>query len=622
MATQDNYFSKTFGYHQENDEYVFQLKKKRNWWWMLLLFLPFLLLIRCSHDVTVKTVNADTDNPIEGMLVTLDYDSHIIWDDSLFFNNEHHHLEQISDSAGIAVFKDLKCSVYSYIFYCLSKEVITASAPCCDSVSVVKNFHFTRNIELKISEKLEDLMIKVVDRETGDALADATVVVTYKKGVKMVTDSLKTRANGLAWIKRVNECGVIDQIVASCNGYADTMKVDVPRTDLLSESDMSTMKLRPLKEKFTFFVYNVETNQPIPGATATVTLTSSRASVTHKSSTTNVDGMGVGSYTDAFVLDKIAIAASKIHFCDSTLSGDYAVQQFVKLPDDQRIIWLRPEPYVVEYQNIDSLTSLPIAGVENEITVTYPSGKSETYVEFSNSNGMFPVLAKEGATISVVSRMQPDYREKVTMVKTFGNTEIIPLVPQLIPLTFRTIDADIDSLLANCDLVINTTKSHVTKPINSGSGEFVVDGLYPSDKLTIIASQSGFQTNDTKVNNLPVMALSKSAQEARDIPLKMILPPCSGGMKMNRPKDNIDPSTISYSMGRRTGSFEFEIDAYSIPDDFVVFDGPNDTYPVLLRVTVQDKKSFTVNFTRGAVTIKAITSGEGSSWEYIPHCPY
>ncbi len=623
-------FSKKFKYDQQREEYVFQLEKKRSWWWLLwlLLLLLFLaaLLIPCHHDLKVTTVST-MDEPLSDVNVSLDYETHMLYDfdEQQLLYNKSNHLEQVTDSTGQTIFRDLKCSVFSYIFYCLSKERIVCTRECCAPAKVEKLFHFTRNVTVVMNTQGEEVPVQVVDAETGDPLPDATVYLTYSHEGAMMNDSLKANANGRVTIMNLTRCDVISELRGACYGYADTAYTDVPVIDLIASADTAFLKLRPIKQKFTFFVYNVETKQPIPGAHAEVTLTDPHSHVTRGSSTTNVDGKGMGFFDDAFVLAKVDIKASKENFYDSTLVGDYTVAKFAKLPDDQRVVWLRPSPYVVEYINVDSISRSPIPGVVNQITVTDPSGTVKTTEEVSNAKGRFPVMAREGSKVHIVSKLDPDFKVRETDVEEFGKEVVIPLRPNFLKLTFRTIETEVNKLLPDCRVEVFTTGKYpnqMVAPENSGKGQFEVSGVFPSDHITIIARKEGFATNDTKIDDASVQRLSVAKQEARDIPMKINLPPCDGGKEIKRgAKGDPMDSQVAVNLGKRSGTFTFEIDAYSWPDDFIVYDGPNTTYPVVFRGTVINDSIITVPFHNSAVVIRTVASKAGSMWKFTPHCP-
>lgn len=424
-------YKKKFKFDDATDVYTFQLKKSRNWWWLLLLLLPLLLLIRCERDMTVTAVDSVTKEGIQGAEATLDYTSHFLLKDWKFLPDEPVSRTAVTDSAGVARFEKLPCSVFSYIFYCLSRAHIKMTDRCHTPAEANPLFHYTWNETVEMTTLVDDVAIMVVDDETSDPLPGATVRIRYAE----LTDSAVTDASGRAMFTDVPHCAVLDVIHGSCYGYADTLRYEVP-VDTLKDIDQATLRLRPIKESFEFFVKDVETREPIPNATAVVTLTDPRSGAKGvRTYPTNVDGRGRGFYDEGFILSKVEIAASKEHYQDSTLQGDYTVAQFKTLSEDERTVWLRPLPHTVYYENIDSLTRQPIPGVENVITITDPSGKTETYTEVSNSGGKFPVNAKEGSKVHIESRYPGYYYDKTTDVPSFTDKgETIEMTPIVTPL--------------------------------------------------------------------------------------------------------------------------------------------------------------------------------------------
>ena len=617
----DMNYHKKIKYAADQDLYEVQIKKRRNWWWLLLCLIPLLLLIRCKHDIQVVTVDTEYGVPLSDVQVGINYTAHFLYKDSRLFANESIIMEQTTDSVGVAFFRDLPCSVYSYIFYCLSQAKFSASSECITSYEKKQNFHFSHQVTMDLAARTVDIYIQTKDLETGEPIPGATVTYIYSDMGTLRTDSVETEADGCIKIPNFRYCGVVKNLCGSCYGYADTCKADLPIGELITLNDVSTLHLRPIKANFSFFVKNVETKEPIPGAKATITLTHPNSKVTESTSTTNVDGKGRGFYDNAFILSKVSIKASKPHFNDSTLTGSYTVEQFCKLPDDDRTVWLRPDPFSVDFQNVDSLTRKPIAGVKNTITVTDPSGNIKIYHEVSNRNGKFPVSAKENSKITIVSEKSPEFITKTTHISAFRQAEIIRMVPDLFSLTFRTIEKESGELLPNCNLSISASLSGVHLPTNSGVGEFIVNGLRHGDRISIVASKTNYTTNRDKVNNASADELLTADQSQRDIPLSIDLPPCDGGNKFDKVKAGIENVIRSYNMGQRRGTFVLEIDAYSITDHFKVYDGPDTSCPVLFDSDVTNKQTVTLTFSQSIVTIEATTVDENSSWNYIPHCP-
>ncbi|MBQ2123742.1 MAG: hypothetical protein II200_07120 [Bacteroidaceae bacterium] len=615
-------------YQEKYDDYTIQMKHRRNWWWLLLLLLPLLLLIQCKKDIEVTCIDGEFNIPVADQTVGLTYTSHALWANGALLNDTLIEQSQVTDSLGKAYFKDLPCSVYSYIFYCLQKATFTAESECFEKVAEERNFHYNRSIELVMPPHREDLQVQLRDLETNDPLPDGTLIYKYTEGGEEKVDSAKADAAGVVLLPQMRYCGVIDMLIGKCYGYADTTKTQMPCRNLITLNDSSTLRLRPIKERFTFFVKNVETKQPIAGALCEVKLThpgESKKTIV-RNVTTSVDGKGIAVFENAFILSKLEIKASKPHFNDSVLTGGpWTVENFIKQDDDTRTIWLRPEPYVQEFVNIDSITLKPIPGVRNIITVVSPNGESKSYQETSNSNGVFPVAAKEDDRIEIISQKPNYYKEKRSTFAKFidikPEEKKIKMQPLMETLQFRTVLAEnTTDLLPDCTLRITGSISGSLQPTNSGSGVFKVT-MRKAEELTIIASKKGYITNDTKVVNRTWDYL-RASQDRRDIPLKIDLPPCSGGK--NTPKQaNEMYHQRSYGMGKMSGNASITGDFYGVVDYLTVYDGPDTSGKILVGPDkeIPDKFRIPFHFTKGAVTVVIRTSGNNSSWEYVVNCP-
>lgn len=619
---------KEFKVDENATEYTFRLKKKPNLWWLLLLLLPLLLLIPCHKDIKVRCFEPDSGVPVADMEVTLDYDAHFLYKDGDFFTKENVRMTQSTDGEGVTVFEDLPCSVFSYIFYCRSQVCLSAQNECHHDAETTCNFHFTRKVDMEMSPLREDLHILLLDDETGDFLPDGVVVYEYEENGEIITDSVHVDVDGVATIPQMRSCAEIKLLRGTCYGYADTTRVDVPCSHLVVANPEDALRLRPIKKRFTFFVKNKETEEPIPSALCTVTLThpgKSKSQVVREV-TTSIDGKGIAVYDSAFVLATIAIHASKYHYHDGDLEGGpWTVENFIQFEkegkDDERTVWLEPEPYLQEFINVDSITGKPVPGVRNVIRITNPDGTSEDYTEFSNSNGVFPVLAKEDAKVEVVSE-KDGYLPKRTTYPRFGEIEeeerVIRMQPELVEMQFRTVRENNGALLPDCDLIVMGSISGSLPPSNSGDGVFTVT-MRKNELLSIVASKDGFITNRTKVKNNSYNELFSAPQERRDIPLKSDLPPCNGGN--NVPKNNDDYHERSYNMGVEEGRSKIILDFYGEADYLTIYDGVGKTGPVIVpRQLIQYAMEVPFHFTKGAVTVVIESSGT-STWKYEVCCP-
>jgi len=510
-------------YSDEFETYTIQLKRRKNYWWLLLLLLPLLLLIQCHKDITVRCVESDGKYPVIGQEITIDYDAHFLLKEGKFLPSDNVRITQTTDDQGTTVFEDLPCSVFSYIFYCMSKADFYMQSDCYQAAQTQCNFHYTRNVLLDLSPLREDLHVLLLDLETGDFLPDGILVYEYEENGITKTDSVRAEADGVATIPQMRSCGEMKILKGMCYGYADTVRMDVPCQQLVIADPREALRLRPLKERFTFFVKNKETKQPIPNASCTVTLTHPGQSKTQivRHVRTSIDGKGIAVCDSAFVRSFIAIHASKYHYKDGDLEGGpWIVEVFKDQEDDIRTVWLEPEPYLQEFINVDSITGKPIPGVKNVIRIINPGGIPKDDTEISNINGIFPILANEDACVEVIST-KDGYKQKRTVYPKFGEIKdedrIIRMQPEMITLQFRTVRESSWSILPDCNLEISGSISGSLRPVNSGDGNFPVT-MRKNELLSIVASKKGYATNSTKVKNCRYNQLT--TQKDRDIPLK------------------------------------------------------------------------------------------------------
>ena len=600
-------------------------KKRRFPWWIFLCLLPLLFLIRCHKDVEVTVVEPESQIEIPGMEVSLDYTSHHIFNNGKFFPNDSISRTEVTDSTGKAVFKDLPCSVFSYVFYSFSKMKIGAKNECHQAHEDKYNFHYRKHIKVNTEPRREDLHVRLLDLETEDPLPDARLILKYRELDDEIIDTLKTNPDGVVTIPAMRYCGDSELLLAQSYGYADTSRVNIPNREILVADDSTAMRLRPIKEKFNFFVKNEDTKEPIPGAICEVYLTHPSGRTQGPNTvTTSTDGKGIAFYEDSFILSVININAHKEHFRDSVLTGGpFTVESFIQQDEDTRTIWLKPLPYVQEFINVDSISGKPIPGVTNIIKVIDVDGKETTFEEISNSNGVFPVEAKEDSRVEIISRKGPEYIDKISVFDKFkeADDKKIRMKPDLVTLTFRTVNAPKpNTLVPNCSLQVSGSISGSLPPSNSGNGEFQVS-FRKVEYLSIKASRKNWVPTTDKVTNKNYEYL-KVDQERRDIPLKQDLPPCSAGNLTEKVHNEVNHQR-TYGMGIEEGNASIFVDFYGEPDHLQIIDGEGN---VLVDKDVKNKNEGGVNpipfhFRGGSVTVKITTSKSTSSWEYRLNCP-
>lgn len=397
------------------------LKRNNVPWWIMLLLLPLLLLIKCNKEITVICTDCENGSVVSGQPVTLEYTPHFVYDNGKFFPDSTVARTLATDDKGTAVFDSLRCSVFSYIFYCLSEVKISAENECFTG-GAVRNFHFTQHVDICLDPKRIDLHIKIIDAEKGYVLPDAELKYTYIKDGEPVTETVKADAAGEVTIPGMRFCSSLQLLEASCYGYENSVKQDEPCQNHVVADDYSAMRLKPIKKRVEFFVKDKDTKQPIPAAEAIVTFTLPDGSKDVRTVHTSIDGRGVAFCDDAFILADIAIHAKKEGFGDGDLQGGpWRVDKFIVQDEDTRTILLDRLPIAVEFRDVDKKTHNPIPGVTNKITVTAPDGTTSVYTEISNSNGVFVVGAIPGSKIEIAATKRPGYKPARHVVGSFQN---------------------------------------------------------------------------------------------------------------------------------------------------------------------------------------------------------
>lgn len=611
-------------YKEEYNQYTFQLCHRRNYWWLLLLLLPLLLFIKCSKDISVTCTDAEGNFPIVGQSVSLDYTAHFLYNNGSFLDSDKISLIQETDSTGCTTFEDLPCSVFSYLFYCMQKVTFSAESECYKAKREIRNFHYTWHLDWEMEPFRENLYIKLLDRETRDELPDAKLVYRYIENGEEKSDSLEADASGVVKIPQMRYCANLTEIVGSCYGYEDEIRKDVPNQSLVNISDSTALLLRPIMERFTFFVKNKVSKQPIPEAVCSVFLThpGKSNSISKRQITTSIDGKGIAVYDSAFVLSVINIQASKINYYDGKLEGGpWTVENFIKQDEDTRTVWLTPKPYMQEFINVDSLSGRPIAGVENKIRIISPDGKIKTITEISNRNGIFPIKATEDDRIEIVSTKGNEYIPKRMEIPVFKETgdKNVKMQPEMGSVEFRTVDEETGQILPNCQLDITGSISGNLSPTNSGDGRFTVN-MRKAERLSIIAAKSGYAPNITKIRNASYNELATSDQLRRDIPL-MKVPPCGAGKNVPKAANEVH-HVATYGMGQMKGTTTIWVDFYGEADMLTVYDGSKPQgIPLVKKTIIAYQMVIPIHFTQGAVTVVIDTSSDTSSWEYVVNCP-
>lgn len=214
-----------FNYDPSVTDYECKVRRGLPWWFWLLIAIPLLLIaslfIRCSREITVQVVD-EANNPIENAEVAMLYTARYCpW----LKEDIARHGE--TNSKGEYKFKDLPCSVWSYIFYRGEKAEFTARLGNIEG-SRTAPFHTTDRVVIKLVIPQEECQaqVRVIDNFTGAPIAGAEVLVTVDGSGRGI---LTTDGQGLATISGIYNRSRVSA-AARHPGYLpnDTTIVDEP----------------------------------------------------------------------------------------------------------------------------------------------------------------------------------------------------------------------------------------------------------------------------------------------------------------------------------------------------------------------------------------------------------
>ncbi len=631
---------KTFVFDEETLNYTVRLRKfNKLWLLLLLLFLPFLLLIKIDKTVNVKVIS-EQGLAISDCNVTFEYTAFYIYNDGRFFPENNYAKTVPTNSKGVSQFDNLEYSLYSLLFHPFTQAYVDAETTACFSDNDFKPlFHRLYSVDtigITVSRRRVALDFKVVDEEDKQVLPGAVVKIDYNFEGQNYIDTLVTDASGMLVFEDIPKCAHLNSVSAHLDGYHDDKLLNNNLEQILQHIDDRTLYLKPKKQRVEFFVTNCNNGEPLPGAVATIILSNQSKNKTQKA-TTNVNGKGKATYSNAHELACIEIHVKKTFFKEGKLPRKYRVRDFVNLPDSLRTICLEPEENDIVFLNIDSVAQVPLPGVSNEISI-HRQGDVFTNTVLSNKNGNFTIAGlKVGDKLSIVSTLNPNYfvndysiQQKEVEVILQGTLtadpkdRIIPLRPKEANLKFRVLDEYSKLVLKNVELEVYIDGKKQSTPTHTVSGEFEIKANYAST-ISIAASKQGYETNNTKVNTKSASYLMLSSQDARDIYLS--LPPCSPA-EVDFTSDAISlTKTLEFDMKQQRGSFVFEYNTYSAEDEITIYDGRADDiansklifhYPM---GGTHGVKRAEVHFSNRFVTILGKASKSGSDFRFKLNCP-
>ena len=258
--------------NQQAAEYIVQMKRPKKFpWWIFLLLIPLLLLIECEKDITVTCIEEDTGVAAPGVPVQLNYTAHFLWKNSTLLFDQPVERTQTTDQQGKTTFKDLPCSVFSYIFYFFSDVTFNAKNECVAAADEKRQFHTTKNVELMLSVRYEDVSIQLIDEENSQPLPDGSIEYTVNDNGKTKTGTAKADKDGFVVIPHVRYCADVDIIKGTCYGYEDKEWTKLPARELADNGRNNQMPLKPLYQTLEFHTVDADCREILPGCSLQIT---------------------------------------------------------------------------------------------------------------------------------------------------------------------------------------------------------------------------------------------------------------------------------------------------------------------------------------------------------------
>jgi len=475
-----------FIYSENNKEYVIRLKEKKYWWLLLflLLLLPLILLIKFKKDVVFKTV----DNISQSSLPEADVNFYYIERNFIdfktfsFFTKDSVNLNGKTDENGLVVFENISYSLYSKLFFKSEKTEVVATGGCFMSDTLRPRFQTLKHLKeelLPLAPRAYSLDFQVLDNDDNQPIPDADLNSIVFMSSNQISGNGKTNSNGTGDLIDLIYCSDSITVIAQKYGYkSDTIisKVDYLTADL----KYRTFYLEPLKDMVNFTVLDLNSKEPVASATAKLIIQNDTLEIT-----TNTNGIGKGVFEDIHIIEQMQIEVTHISYHD-TVTDVFIVENFTKLADDEKNIYIRPKSSSLKFRNLDGDGNV-LSGVANEIYVN--SEKQDN--QMSNSYGTFTVadlLPDDIVTVYSSKTGYTDNKTKVANKKTVDlstqTSRDIPLATEPPPPTRITPPTD------NCRAHFSGTllsdvsvTGHISKIyVEDEKGEYVGEGEYPSNK--------------------------------------------------------------------------------------------------------------------------------------------
>ena len=419
-----------------------------------------------------------------------------------------------------------------------NKVTVTNAENSGDVVLVVKKKKFPWWILLFLLPLIllipvkREIFIRFLAQPSGIAVSQTEVKAVYPEistfgGVTEKPFSGTTDDKGEVVIQDVKQPlwyklfgGDRDSVTVSCSntcqelnnakyGFREFPPNDFKDVYLTSKTSVETLK-----------VIDLDDNQPLPDANVSII-----SSADGSSNTTDVvtDVSGSVDINAMPVCGSVVVVASKEGYESDTLEA--TLFDLNNMSELEKTLKLKPLKGCVKVIVKNLKTKTLLAGAVVELTINGQSQKLKT-----NTNGvgvgMFDSLRiTQQLDFKASKQGYADTSLTGSTVKDFMSWDEEKRTMYLRPLTTSLvfINTDNNNVLEGVTNKIYKNGSLIATEYSNSKGEFIVNDIAENDKISIVASKTGYSTNSTKVKNQTLANLN--TQASRTIPLTKNEPP-------------------------------------------------------------------------------------------------
>lgn len=378
-----------------------------------------------------------------------------------------------------------------------------------------------------------DINIQYAQQGSDIAVAKAAASVTYPVtstfgGKTMLTVNDTTDTEGKMVIAGVAEPlwyklfgGQSDSLYTSCGNGCYSLKNAGYKYRDFPPDDFKKVYLGAVASVETLKVVDADDNEPIPEADIQLIRT---VDGNKTNDNTKSDVAGQFDIADMPLCGSVKVIASKEGYENDTLEA--SLFDISNMTDDEKTLHLKPLKGCVKVivKNLNTKTLLADATVTLEINGAARTMKTNTNgvgvgmfdslrisstLKFTASKAGYADTTLSGYTVQQFMALD---EEKRTMY-------LRPLTKSLV---FKNVDGT-GAALSGVKNEIYKIGTLIATEYSNNAGEFVVANILDSDKLSIAATKTGYNGNNTKVKNKTLAQLN--TQDSRTIPLTKIEQP-------------------------------------------------------------------------------------------------